>query len=228
MKKKTSGTKESTEGMLLKMVGVVSHELRNPLAIMSNSLYFIKLKLTGAPGTDPKLNKHIGIIESEIKNANAVVGELVGFFREAALELKQTSLDRVVEDALAAWSPPANVKISKEMDGAGIDLEADPARISDAVKRVLANAAEAMPQGGEVKVRVARKGKQPVIEVADAGPGIKPDDLQRVFDPFFSTKPRGLGLGLAVAKRALEAHGGTIEVKTQPGKGTTVRLLLPA
>lgn len=228
MKKKVPENNSGQEALLVKMVSVVSHELRNPLAIMNNSLYFIKTKLSALPDADPKLNKHLGIIESEIKNANAVVGELVGYFREAKPEVRPLRLNAVVEAALAAWTPPAKVAVSQELDASDPELQGDPAQLADAVRRILCNAGEAMPEGGTVKVRVTRDAKRPAVEITDAGPGIRPDDLHKVFDAFFTTKPRGLGLGLAVAKRTLERHGGSVDIKTQPGKGTAVRIILPA
>ncbi len=228
MKKKAPENNSAQEALLVKMVSVVSHELRNPLAIMNNSLYFIKTKLSALPDADPKLNKHLGIIESEIKNANAVVGELVGYFREAKPEPRPVRLNAVVEQALAAYAPPPKVEVTHEPDESDPELTGDPAQLADAVRRVLANAGEAMPEGGAVKVRVYRDAKRPAVEISDSGPGIRPDDLHKVFEPFFTTKPRGLGLGLAVAKRTLERHGGSVDIKTQPGKGTTVRLFLPA
>jgi signal transduction histidine kinase len=127
------------------------------------------------------------------------------------------------------------IAVEREFAGAVPTIQADRQQLRQLFLNLLTNAADAMPQGGVITLRVsAAKYRDDadavVIEVVDAGEGIPPDNLHKVWEPFFTTKPegRGTGLGLAICRRIVEEHGGTIEIESEPAKGTTVRIKLPA
>jgi signal transduction histidine kinase len=106
-------------------------------------------------------------------------------------------------------------------------MRADSAQLRQVLWNVLGNAADATPRGGRVEVRLFSAGGCGVLEVSDTGEGIPEEDLRRIFDPFFTTKERGTGLGLAIVHRIVEAHGGQVTVRSEPGRGSTFRISLP-
>ena len=213
--------------LVRQMSSVVSHEIRNPLAIISNSLYFIKTKLcAGGAALDPKLAKHIGIIEGEVKRSNDIIEEMLAFTRKRDLQAAPLSVNAVVSEAVGAWPAPAGVTVKVAEDAAGPRVNADRDALGYAIRCVLDNAVQAMPAGGAVTVTCSSDGKLARVDFADGGPGL-PEGGARVFEPFFTTKPRGLGLGLTIARKYLELHGGSAAAANLPGGGAKVTLSLP-
>jgi signal transduction histidine kinase len=220
-------TKEKPD-LLKKMSSVVSHDLRNPLAIISNSLYFIKTKLgAGGAALDPKLAKHIGIIESEVKHSNEIIEEMLAFTRKRDLQLVPLSLGAIVEELTGSYPAPAGVTIKVPDGSSNPRVNADKDAISYALRGVLANAAQALPEGGTITVSCAQGDKTASVTISDGGPGFPNGDGEQAFEPFFTTKPRGLGLGLTIARKFFEQHGGSARAENAPGGGAKVTLSLP-
>ncbi len=208
------------------MASVVGHEIRNPLAVINNSIYFIKTKL--GPETDPKLAKHIKIIESEIQQANGIINEILTYSRQRELKPERVKLNAFLEELLSVYPFPPHIAVEKDFDPADPEVEIDTVEMQQALRNLIGNGIEVMPAGGAVRVRTALAPDGAVmIEVADAGPGIPPDVLDKIFAPFFTTKARGTGLGLAVVRKVMDRHKGRVDVESQVGKGTTFRLYLP-
>ncbi|BDG10165.1 GAF domain-containing protein [Anaeromyxobacter paludicola] len=205
---------------------VVAHEVRNPLGVIFNSLGSLKrlLKPTG----DAKLL--LEIVGEESDRLNRIVGDLLDFARPAAPALRPEPVDRLVEEALTS-------ALAQRAPGLRLELESQPglppvavdARLlRQALVNLAVNAAQAMPQGGVVRARVAASAGGVEIAVSDAGPGIPAEVRHRIFEPFFTTKATGTGIGLAVVKRIVDEHRGEIAVESEPGRGTTFRIRLPA
>jgi signal transduction histidine kinase len=212
--------KEQQE-LLHRVAKVISHELRNPLAVMNNSAYFLKAKL-GA-GADPKVEKHLGILASEIARADGMIAEMLAYSRP--VEAKPAEADLVpwiaaeLED-LDAEGAKVSAKLPKSLKAA-----ADEAAFRGALRRLLKNAVQAAGAGGSVTVSASSEKGSAVVTVADSGKGIAPEADGRLFTPFFTTKPKGLGLGLAMARRLMEAQGGRAECRS--GKNGLFALILP-
>jgi len=211
------------------MASVVGHEIRNPLGVINNAIYYIKTKLEVSSGRelDPKIQKHIGIIEQEIAASNKIVNDLLGFSRTRPPMAQPVDLNRIVEDSLSVVSIPDKVKV--EID---LCLELPPALVNpDEIRQVLINlinnAWQAMPEGGTLKVRTYPQEGMAQAEVTDTGCGISPENMKKLFTPFFSTKTKGTGLGLAAVQRTVERHNGKIRVRSQVGQGTTFIVSLP-
>jgi signal transduction histidine kinase len=213
--------------LIRRIASVVGHELRNPLAVINNSSYFVKTKVGAMKEKDPKVEKHLGIIASEIARADRLIADMLSFSRPLEIKPVPTGLGPVVAQALKDCAVPEGVKVKREGSKAELQVKADAKVLADALRRVLDNAVAAAEPSGSVVVAVGEASGMAGVEVKDSGPGIKEDVLASVFQPFFTTKPRGLGLGLAVALKIVEAHGGRIEVKNLPGGGASVRVLLP-
>jgi signal transduction histidine kinase len=212
------------------MASVVGHEIRNPLAVINNSIYFIKTKLGAAGEPDPKLAKHIKIIESEIQQANGIINEILTYSRQRELKPERVQLNAWMEELLSVYPFPPHITLDKQLDPANPALDIDTTEVQQAIRNLIGNGIEVMPapKGGRVLVRTTIPEKGWVrIDIGDSGAGIPPDVLDKIFAPFFTTKARGTGLGLAVVRKVIDRHRGRVDVESQVGVGTTFKLYLP-
>jgi len=206
------------------LAGSVSHELRNPLSVLRSSAYYLRTRLGTA---DEKVTKHLGIIEQEIVNSDKIIGDLLDFSRTKPPTLQRTYLNYVVEEALSRVRVPSTVTVKSDLSDGLPPMRADTFQLEQVFVNLLTNALQAMPQGGTLTLRSYREDDSVTVEVSDTGIGIKPEHLPRLFEPLFTTKARGIGLGLAVSKTLVENHGGTIRVQSSTGQGTTFAVTLP-
>jgi len=202
----------------------VGHELRNPLGVIKNSIYYLNMKLREA---DEKVGKHLKIIERETARANKIIGDLLGFARIKAPEVKEVQINALVEEALSCSFVPDNVTVVTSLEESLPPLLADPDQIEQVFINLILNAAQAVSDGGKLEIATRAEEGFIVTEFQDNGCGIPEENLGKLFEPLFTTKAKGIGLGLAVSKQIIEAHEGTIEVESQVGKGTTFKVRLP-
>ncbi|MFC1522098.1 ATP-binding protein [Elusimicrobiota bacterium] len=230
-------TKElkATQGELIKqerlaaigqMASVIGHELRNPLAVINNSTYVIKSRLNTAASqqspasADPKLAKHIHIVESELVSANQIISEILTFARTREIQPRDIEINEFVEDILMRMSVPEGVNLVKNYASEPVRVRVDPDEIRQAVRNLLGNACEAMPAGGTLTIETRINSSHALLTIEDTGMGIEKTAISKIFTPFFSTKNKGTGLGLAVVKRVVDRHNGNVEVESTVGKGT--------
>lgn len=206
----------------------VAHEIRNPLSSIKGFATYFRERYRD--NTDDRETAEVMI--REVDRLNRVITQLLEFARPMTMNKAQTSLQTVIRHALKTIEGQAREKgIAVEADlppeiGA---VTADSDRIGQVFLNLYLNALAAMETGGILRVSLARQDGQTVrIEVSDTGTGIRKEDLPRIFDPYFTTKSSGTGLGLAIVFRIVEAHGGEVLVASEPGRGTTVTILLPA
>ena len=214
------------------MASVVGHEIRNPLAVINNSIYFIKTKINTAAAVsavpiEPKITKHISIIESEVRQANSIIDEILGFARTKELNPKLTHLNAYMEDLMMSYPFPPHIELIKQFAPENPTVNIDTDEMTQAVRNLIKNGIEVMPETGKICVRTDVVGDMARIDIEDAGPGIVKETLEKIFAPFFTTKARGTGLGLAVVKKIADRHKGRIEVSSVVGKGTCFRLFIP-
>jgi len=210
------------------MASVVSHEIRNPLAVINNSIYFIKTKTNAQPNPEPKIVKHIGIIESEIRQANGIIDEILSFARSRDLKPKVTNLHAYLEDLLMSYPFPQHIQLEKHFAGEHFMVNIDQDEMNQVIRNLIKNGIEVMPEVGKMIIRTEWLPDDTVrIDIEDTGPGIPKDVLDKLFTPFFTTKARGTGLGLAVVKKAIERHKGRVEIASVVGKGTCFKFALP-
>jgi PAS domain S-box-containing protein len=210
--------------VLGQLAGGVGHELRNPLAIIANAVYFLKLIQPDAGG---KIEEYLGIIEKETGNAEKIISDLLDFSRIRSVDREPVRVPELVQSVLERYPAPPAVTISVQI---GVDLPpayADPRQMTQVLGNLVVNAYQAMPQGGNLTISANRLKEQVAIAVADTGVGISPGNMPRIFEPLFTTRPRGIGLGLAVCEKLVEANSGQIEVQSELGLGTTFTLCLP-
>ncbi len=199
------------------MASIISHEIRNPLAVISNATRLIK---TIEPPSNPKLIKQFSIIESEIKQANSIISEVLGFARSREMILSVIDLNSYLHDIVLSFPAPCHIKIQEALDVESVRLKVDAEEIKQAIRNLISNACEATTQQGTVTVG-SKVGKKAVcIYIADEGPGIAEELKEKIFSPFFTTKARGTGLGLAVVRKAISRHKGKLFIynrKEGPG-----------
>ncbi len=210
------------------MASVVGHEIRNPLAVINNSIYFIKTKNNAMPNPEPKVIKHIAIIESEIRQANGIIDEILGFARTRELNPKIMHVNSYLEDLTMSFPIPPHVELVKNLAPENPVVSIDPDEMAQAIRNLMKNGIEVMPENGKLYVRSEMaEGGMVRIDVEDTGCGMPKETADKIFAPFFTTKARGTGLGLAVVKKVADRHKGRVEVSSVVGKGTCFRLFLP-
>ena len=212
--------------ILRRAAAVIGHDLRNPLAVINNSAYFVRAKLGGGKGLDPKVEKHLKIIESEIARADHLLADMLTFSRPYESAAETMPLDSVVGDAVESYPAPEGGKIDLKLGAKGVSVKFDGRAVGDALKRLINNAFAAQEEKGTVKVVTAAGKDGLTISVIDGGKGVDPKIAGVMYEAFMTTKPKGMGLGLPLALKYLEGNGGTVTHETGP-KGSTFTLVLP-
>jgi len=214
------------------LTGTVSHELRNPLGAMRTSLAAIR-KL--ARDGDPMLKRSVEIVDRSVTRCDNIIGDLLDYSRIRNLALEPTALDGWLERLLDEYQPPLGIRLHSDLD-AGAELALDRDRLRQVVINLLDNACQAMtPEegraagNGERLLTVATRVADARVElsVSDTGPGISPEEVDKVFEPLYSTKAFGVGLGLPLVRQIIEQHDGGIEVDRTAARGTRMVLWLP-
>lgn len=214
------------------LTATVSHELRNPLGVMRSSIYVVE---KAVESRDERLLKAIDRIGRSVTRCDRIIDELLDFTRIRDLDCRDIDIDGWLAGVLDELPKPEGIRIEREF-AAGVKVAADPDRLQRAVINVYDNACQAMEALGSgnrahnrhrliVRTRVC-DGRAELI-FADTGPGLPPDEVDRIFEPLFSTKNFGVGLGLPVVKQIMEQHGGAVEVGAGPDGGASFTLLVP-
>jgi len=197
----------------------VAHDLRNPLGIIKNAVELIEI--SSEEITDEKLKKRIGMIKNAADRMLRQINDVLDFVRTRPLQLEKKSLSIILESSIKS-NVPKSIKITKpETD---LSIMCDSKQIEIVFSNILINAVQAMENSGEIKVRIKENKNDVGIEIEDSGPGIPEDKLEQIFDPLFTTKSSGTGLGLVSCKNIIEQHKGTISVKNNP---TIFKIILP-
>jgi PAS domain S-box-containing protein len=236
--------------ILGQLSGSVGHELRNPLGVMGNAVYFLK---TVHSEGDETTMEYLGIIEQEIDTSQRIITDLLDFARTRPPRTKRIAVSVLIAQSLGRCAVPDNVEHRVEIADSLPALRVDPLQTGQVFQNLISNGVQAMPRGGSLRIgakhvrcamsdvrcfegnNVERRTSNVApdtdfveISVADSGEGITPENLKKLFQPLFTTKPKGIGLGLVVCRNLAEANGGWIAVESELGKGTTFTVALPA
>jgi PAS domain S-box-containing protein len=204
----------------------VAHEIRNPLTGIATGVQYLS---RGFPPGDER-NESVNFILREVVRLNTIIQDLFTATRPRDLRLEPIAVRDVVARALRGLKPApedAGVTIDLERADTWPTVTADADQLQQVLLNLIQNAVQATPAGGTVTIRAGEDRSGWRIEVEDTGAGIAPEHQPRIFDPFYTTRPRGTGLGLFVAHGIVERHRGAIEVESEPGKGTRFRIRLP-
>jgi two-component system, NtrC family, sensor histidine kinase HydH len=213
----------------------LAHEIRNPLGVIKGSAELLNQKLSESDSLSCEL---AGFIYTEVNRVSALVGRFLDFARPSQLELHAEDLAQVMDrslKAVAQQGASANVRVHCDYQSGLPSVMIDPELCEQALTNLILNACEAMgDQGGELWIRIHRalenddESDRVVAEIEDSGPGVAPELREQIFNPFFTTKKTGVGLGLAIVSKIVDAHGGVLTLTSQPGHGACFRLVLPA
>jgi PAS domain S-box-containing protein len=210
--------------VLGQLAGGVGHELRNPLAVINNAVYYLKLV---QPDADEKVRKYHGVIEHEVRNAEKIITDLLDFARVRSADREPVDLAALVQRVLERFPPPESLKIILEIPADLPQLYVDPRQMEQVLGNLVVNACQAMAEGGTLAISGRLEKDLVAIAVKDTGTGITPGNMKKLFEPLFTTKPKGIGLGLAVSRKLVEANSGRIEAQSEAGQGSTFTLYLP-
>jgi signal transduction histidine kinase len=202
--------------MLGQLAGGVGHELRNPLGVMKNSVYYLEMILP----EEARARKHLGILDREVGTANRIVSDLLEFARMKSASRSLIDLKVVVSDLLERLPVPETVAVAWEMPDGLSRVSADRLHVEQILTNLITNAVQAMPDGGALTIAGRDEPAGVVLSVTDTGIAIRPEDLPKIFQPLFTTKPKGIGLGLAVARDLADANRAVITVESTQGVGS--------
>jgi PAS domain S-box-containing protein len=206
------------------LAGMVGHDLRNPLSGIKNAVYYLKKK--GSTCTDEERKKMLELISNAIEHANKIIGDLLDYSGEMRLELAECSPKSLLKNALSSVQVPGRIKIvDYTMDDPAMRVDVD--KIERVFVNLIKNAIDAMPEGGMLKIRSRRTTQSVEFAFIDSGKGIPEKLVSKIFKPLVTTKAQGMGFGLAICKRIVEAHDGKIAFESVVGKGTTFTITLP-
>jgi two-component system sensor histidine kinase HydH len=204
----------------------VAHEIRNPLSSLKGFAVYFKERLAG----DKEDEQMADIMIAEVERLNRVISQLIEFARPLQLKREKTSFPDLIQHTLgliAAEAKKNNVAVITEM-APDLPLAAvDPDKVKQVLLNIFLNALAAMKDGGSLTIKLVPGANSIGLIVSDTGTGIEKENLPHIYDPYFTSKPAGTGLGLAVVQKIMEAHGGTINVESTSGEGTTVALRFP-
>ncbi len=213
--------------ILGQLAGSVGHELRNPLGVINNAVYYLTMVL---PGADTKVKEYLDVIKSEVDASGRIVSDLLDLSRSREPNTTQLEPKQLIQESLGKCLVPENITVRTELAETLHQVAVDKLQMGQVFQNLIVNAVQAMPDGGTLHIRAEenREDRGVKITVSDTGAGISPENLPKLFQPLFTTKARGVGLGLTVSKRNTEANGGTLTVESRVGLGTTFTVLLPA
>jgi two-component system, NtrC family, sensor histidine kinase HydH len=209
----------------------LAHEIRNPLGVIKGSAELLNQKLAGA---DPMAKELAGYIYTEVNRVSALVSRFLDFARPSHLDLGAADLAQVVERCLKTVSEQgacSRVTVRREFASGLPQVMLDQDLCDQVFTNLLLNACDAMGEnGGELKVRVRRSTDDDgvVVEIEDSGPGVPPELKEQIFNPFVTTKKTGVGLGLAIVSKIVDAHGGSVKLISEPHHGACFRVTFPA
>ena len=209
--------------------GGVAHDLRTPLNVIQNSVYMLNKWLSSHPEVTSieKITKHVTTIGAQVSRANNVITDMLDFARMTPPALNPVSIFKVIDDCLSTVDGPRNVEVVKDYERRMPEVMVDEDMVRRVFINVITNAHEAMPAGGRLTISTRTGDGYAEIEFEDTGAGISHEDLSRIFDPLFTTKGKGTGLGLAVCRQVMEKHGGSINASSTPQGATTFTVRLP-
>ena len=208
------------------MSSYVAHEIRNPLVTIGG---FAKT-LSRFTFTDSKIKVNIDIIIEEVKHLEKILNNITDFAKPSKPEKIDVQLCEIMENTcllMENYFQEKHITLQKKYETGVPEAPVDPTQIKQVFLNILMNAVESMPDGGKLDVKIKSIDGSVKIYIVDAGKGMKQDVLQNIYDPFFTTKPSGTGVGLSVSLKIIEDHGGTIDAISEQGKGTTMLLTLP-
>lgn len=215
------------------LTATVSHELRNPLNAMHPSLYIIRNQVDQG---DSKVLESVDRIDRNLRRCDRIIDELLDFTRITSLDMADVNVDDWIKSEISEIDIDAGIKIEWDLNLTGVLLKLDPERMRRAITNVVINACQAMlftdeassgESGKILTIQTRNTGQRLELNIRDSGPGISPENREKVFEPLFSTKNFGVGLGMSIVRQIMELHHGGVEIHGEPGQGAMISLWFP-
>jgi signal transduction histidine kinase len=200
-----------------RLAGSVAHELRNPLGVISNAVYLLRI-LTSEK--ENSVRDNLDLISEEVTHSADIISELFKYSEISEAYRKSVAIISLVNNAIDRAPIPENIEVLKDIPTELSNLLIDEEQIGQVFENIIENAIEAMPDGGRLSIETKEENNRVTVTISDTGIGIAPEDIEKLFEPLFTTKVRGIGLGLAITKKLIEANNGQIEVQSELNKGT--------
>ena len=220
-----------------KVMGELAHEIKNPLSTIKVNLKLVHEELERLE--DDRKDSHrpasralrkVTVVQKETERLEHILNNFLRYVDKPHLQLETLDVNVLVNDMIDFFSPQAcgrHITIRQSLSEKPLECRLDPVMLKQSILNIFLNAKQAMPEGGELMVRTEQAEGCAIIQISDTGCGIAEDELPRIVEAYYSTKPEGSGLGLPTARRIVEAHGGSITVDSVPGKGTMFRICVP-
>ena len=209
--------------LLGQLAGGIGHELRNPLGVISNAVYFLQMIL---PDADDTVKEYLGIISARVRESERTVTALLNLSRTQPTAREKIKVSALVAEALSRCLPPENITVETELAPNLPPVSIDPQQIGQVLNNLITNAYQAMPNGGTLTIKAQAEQQHVNLSIADTGHGMSPETMKKIFEPLYTTRVRGIGLGLALAKNLVAVNGGQIGVESIEGQGTTFFITL--
>jgi signal transduction histidine kinase len=222
------GSMERRLAAINRLTGGVAHEIKNPLNSIALRLELLKNRVLPEM---PEAKEELSIISEEINRLDRVVRTFLDFTRPVEIETAEVDLGTLVDETVGVLTPEATaqgIEVQWTRPTEPATVRGDAGLLKQAVWNVCRNAMEAMPDGGKLSLRVEVTGSEVTVAIADTGPGIPPEQQDKIFQLYYSTKPQGSGIGLAMTFRAVQLHGGSIEIGGEQGDGAEFSLRIPS
>ena len=211
--------------MLGQLAGGVGHELRNPLGAMKNAVYFLNLSLENP---DPDVKEVLDVLSNEISNSEMIINSLLGFANPKPPILQKVVINEILQTIFDKLIIPENIEVVKNFDENIPIIVGDPFQLAHTFRNIIVNAFQAMLKGGTLIINTnMTNSKYLTVSFEDTGIGIKKENMDKLFEPLFTTKAKGIGLGLSISKLMIKNHNGTIDITSEEGIGTTFKIELP-
>jgi signal transduction histidine kinase len=207
------------------VAAMVGHDLRNPLQAIVNTLYLTRRTIKERSNGD--VQELLETINEQVEYMNKIVSDLQDYARPVNPKIVEIYFQEFINNMLESMIIPSNISVSTIMDENVSTLMVDPMLMKRVLSNLITNALQAMPQGGKLMISLRKTGENALIRIQDTGIGIPEENLDLIFSPLFTTKSKGQGLGLAVCKRLVEAHKGSITVESEPDQGSTFTIHIP-
>ncbi len=211
------------------LTGGLAHEIKNPLSTVQLNLQLLQEDLDPHHPSYPRLSTRLNTVHRETGRLREILDDFLRYAGRIELDRQAVDLNRMLEELVDFFTPQAQAhKVQLRLRPATkVMAHVDERLLKQAVLNLMLNAVQAMTGGGEMILSLTPRGREASIDVADTGPGIAPDALGQIFQAYYTTKKGGTGIGLAMAKRIAEEHGGAIVVRSEVGKGSAFEITLP-
>jgi nitrogen fixation/metabolism regulation signal transduction histidine kinase len=213
------------------MARKVAHEIKNPLTpIQLSAEHLLRVFNDKKEDFEETLNESTSYIIKEVENLRRIAKEFLEISKESALQKEPFDLKEVIQDTISPYKKvfAERVILVESYEGEDFTYNGDKSKIQIALRNVFTNAVEAIGKQGKIQIKLAWEKKGLTVEISDSGVGMDRETLDRIFDPYFSTKEVGTGLGLSIAKKIIEDHAGKIEASSKKNEGTKIIIFLPA